>query len=344
MFRASSLGPLDAFADFFQRNTVKVDKTHRSTETSRRSRSEIRGAWFFCLFSIGQFTALSESPIPAAWPRDHYTSLAAQSPFAVASAAPPIPETRGSFAANWFVTGLGNLNGKDFVSIKARDLSTQFSLYGDEPRDGVSIVRVIWVGETGKSTVVLRKGHETAEVAFNESEIRSPATTAATKGSQPGKANPVAARGNGPATTLGRPAESVSSDGPVSALTGRPVPPQVARWMSKPVPPSETGNGFSFVGGSAGAGTSGASISGGGAAPVASISPGDSTADGSVAMAGPSSGAVVDFGDRSGSAAPVSPLNARPANARSQIPPKVAQWLTPSAQQAIVQWRTELAE
>jgi hypothetical protein len=102
--------------------------------------------------------------------------MSGHSPFApatpVAPSAPPGP----SFAANWFVTGIARIDDKDFVSIQARDLSTQFSLLGHDPHPGneVSLVEVQWSPVIGKSTVTLRKGAEIASLEFNEATIRGP--------------------------------------------------------------------------------------------------------------------------------------------------------------------------
>jgi hypothetical protein len=121
----------------------------------------------------------AEDAIPSAFGKDRYEALRTKSPFAVATAvvAPPAPQA--SFAANWYVSGVGRIDDDYYVSIKSRDLSTQFTLYAGQTVDGVTVASVNWSDQIGKSTVVLRKGTETAKLEFNEAQLHGPATTAA---------------------------------------------------------------------------------------------------------------------------------------------------------------------
>src|SRR5579872_1082517 len=73
-----------------------------------------------------------ESAVPTPLSPDHLASMRERCPFALATvtAIPAAPQA--SFAANWYVSGIGRIDDKDFVTIKARDLSSQFSLYGHD--------------------------------------------------------------------------------------------------------------------------------------------------------------------------------------------------------------------
>ena len=86
---------------------------------------------------------------------------------------------------------IARLGDTDFVTIKSRDASQQFSLFGSEPQNGVSVASVQWSETVGKSTVILKKGTETAKLEFNEAELRGPAQGAAppagAAGGQPGR-------------------------------------------------------------------------------------------------------------------------------------------------------------
>lgn len=126
-----------------------------------------------------QLLAAVEGAIPTAYPPDRYSAMVEQSPFALATpvAPPPAAPERG-FAADWYVTGLGRYEDKDFVSIKSRDLATSFSLYGNEESNGVTLVGVEWSNERGKSTVTVRKGTETARLEFNQAELQAAAAPA----------------------------------------------------------------------------------------------------------------------------------------------------------------------
>jgi hypothetical protein len=159
--------------------------------------------------------------VPKAREKVRYQGLAAHCPFSLASAPVATPAPQASFAANWFVSGIGRIGGKDFVSIKSRDLSTQFSLYAGEQRraNEIALVSVTWSDAVGKSTVILRKGTETAKLEFNEAEVHQ-----APKG-------PVMA-GNAPANNVARPPGSgvITFAPPTStsaaALARNPIAPQ----------------------------------------------------------------------------------------------------------------------
>jgi hypothetical protein len=127
---------------------------------------------------------VAEDAVPTAFDKSRYESLRTKSPFAMATAvAAPAPQA--SFAANWFVTSVARIGDANFATIKSRDLTAQFSLYGDEPVDGVTLASVNWSDTIGKSTVILRKGTETARLEFNEAQLRTPASTTAAAGPAP---------------------------------------------------------------------------------------------------------------------------------------------------------------
>ena len=138
------------------------------------------------LLAVAAVAVAAESALPEPFPATRYDAMLEQSPFALATpvAAPPAPAARG-FASDWYVTGLGYFEEKDYVSIKSRDLSTSFSLYGTEPVNGVSLVSVEWSNERGKSAVTVKKGEETARIEFNQAELQT-AAPSPLPGMQPG--------------------------------------------------------------------------------------------------------------------------------------------------------------
>jgi len=168
---------------------------------------------FLSLVLIAQRRAASaQDSMPVGFNKSRYESLQAKSPFALATAAVATPAPQASFAANWYVSGVARIGDTNFVTIKSRDLSTQFSLYGDEQFDGVMLASVSWSDTVGKSTVVLRKGTETARLEFNEAQLHAPApaTVAAGPGAagagaavpNPGAMNPRPGGGNLPGVNM----------------------------------------------------------------------------------------------------------------------------------------------
>lgn len=115
-----------------------------------------------------------DSAIPSAFPAERYEAMTAKSPFALAT--PPAPVAAApdkSFADGWYVTSLAQLDGKDFVTIKSRDLAVQLSLFGTEPKDGVAVQKVDWSTGIGRSTVTIVKDGQTAKLEFNQAELQS---------------------------------------------------------------------------------------------------------------------------------------------------------------------------
>ncbi|MEP6669116.1 MAG: hypothetical protein ABJF10_08190 [Chthoniobacter sp.] len=196
-----------------------------------------RGQWL-CLFLILALVspglpALAEDAVPSAFAKGRYEALRTSSPFALATAV-VVAAPQASFAANWYVGGVAR-NGDDyFVTIQSRDLSKQFSLVSGREVDGVMLASVNWSDQVGKSTVILRKGTETAKLEFNEAQLRGPATTAAASPAPGGKAT--AATAGGTQRLVGQNVAAVKAGGlpPVanSSATVRrralpiPVPPR----------------------------------------------------------------------------------------------------------------------
>lgn len=126
--------------------------------------------------AAGEFPATGAVQLPM----DRYAAITERSPFALATPVAPSAAPSASFAANWYISGIARLGDADFVAIKSRDLSKQFSLCGHEPVDGVSVASVTWSDVIGQSTVILQKGTETAKLEFNEAQLRTPAAATAT--------------------------------------------------------------------------------------------------------------------------------------------------------------------
>jgi hypothetical protein len=186
--------------------------------------------------------------IPAVFPPERYEAMIARSPFALAT--PPAPVAAApekNFADGWYVSGLAQLDGQDFVTIKSRDLAVQFSLFGNEPKDGVTLQRVEWSPSIGRSTVTIVKDGQTAKLEFNQAELQSAASPAAAPSAlPPGMVRPPAAMNAKPGMVrpaIPRPAPSVQ---PV-------VQPQ--QYGGSVTNPGNVGNGLSKPGGLSGAPT-----------------------------------------------------------------------------------------
>ena len=151
--------------------------------------------------------ALESVVLPAAHPASRYDTMLERSPFALATPVVAPPPPVASEFSQWYVSGLGRWEDKDFVSIKSRDLGTNFSLYGNEPHseNGVQLVSVEWSNERGKSTVTIKKGSEFGKLEFNQAEVATPAA-APQPGNRPGmppqRPGGVQPGGNAPVTNM----------------------------------------------------------------------------------------------------------------------------------------------
>jgi hypothetical protein len=186
--------------------------------------------------ALGAFLMAATAPIraqeaiPQAFPKDRYDQLREHSPFSLATVPAPAAAPGPSFADNWFVSGIARIGDDDFVTIKSRDLSKQFSLFANETdrETGVSVASVNWSDTVGKSTVILRKGTETAKLEFNEAEIHT----------TPQAANPIAPPGGIPSANIpGGPRPPLPQPGSPQGLPMPNVNPAAARMRGAATPP-----------------------------------------------------------------------------------------------------------
>jgi hypothetical protein len=171
------------------------------------------------LICCGAEITCAQTAVPQAFPKGRYDQLSQHSPFSLATIQPPAAPAGPGFADNWYVSGIGGIGDDTFVTIKSRDLSTNFSLYANEPdpKTGVSVASVNWSDTIGKSTVILRKGTETAKLEFNEAEIHAAPAAANPKGAPNGIAK-------GPAG--GTPAGGLPAGArPINGAQGTPTLP-----------------------------------------------------------------------------------------------------------------------
>ena len=194
------------------------------------SSTSVWSAGLGLLFALAFQTIAAPEGLPVTVEKSRYDALRTHSPFAVATTeAPPVPQA--SFAANWYVSGIGRIGDADFVSIKSRDLKTAFNLYGREEdhETHVALASVSWSDSIGKSTVILRKGTETARLEFNEAEIRAAATAPAP--GLPAKAGPAVPPGPA-APLMTTPAYNVNG-----GIVPQPLPPGSIHRRVVPIQP-----------------------------------------------------------------------------------------------------------
>ena len=119
-------------------------------------------------------------PLPTPFPEARYREMSARSPFAIATAPVAAAAATPDFAAQLYVTGVADIGGDDFVSIKTRQPQDGqpvevFLEVGGTSDDGVKVERVKWSDEMGKTTVDVSKAGERATLAFDEDTIKTAA-------------------------------------------------------------------------------------------------------------------------------------------------------------------------
>lgn len=126
------------------------------------------------LFSTACGLASETSVEPVPFPAARYRTMIKQSPFAPATPA-TTPAPVASFATNYYVSGVAKIGSKDFVTVATRDGASRFSLMpGELGPDGVTIEKVEWSDELGKSKVQMKKGAEVGVVEFDQAALQKP--------------------------------------------------------------------------------------------------------------------------------------------------------------------------
>lgn len=129
--------------------------------------------WPMLLFAVHPLAA--DQPVVKSL--SHYQAMLEQSPFALASAAPtpePAATETASFARDYYVVGMAQVGETPFVTISTRDRQKRFSLsVGETSAEGITLTRVDWSQEVGKSRVTLKMGNELGVISFDEAAMKA---------------------------------------------------------------------------------------------------------------------------------------------------------------------------
>ena len=121
------------------------------------------------------------------WPITRYEKMIRKSPFAPATVAPVVAVTPG-FATNLYMSGLGKIGDRDFVSISSRDQTIKFSLFaGETSSQGIQFISAQWADGVGKSKVTVKKGTEFGVLEYDQAIIAKNVQMAPPNIQQPGQ-------------------------------------------------------------------------------------------------------------------------------------------------------------
>lgn len=127
----------------------------------------------FAVLCVTPGFVLAVESIPKEWPKERYQQISLRSPFALATPVSTADPT-ASFAANLYITGLAKIDAQDFVYISTRDQQTRYTLAsGIAGPEDMSLVRIEWNPQVGKSKVTISKGGETGVLEFDQAVIQS---------------------------------------------------------------------------------------------------------------------------------------------------------------------------
>ena len=136
-----------------------------------------RTAFFVVVNLLAGFSIQAESSavIPTPLPSERYQTLIKKSPFAPATAG-AAPAAVAGFATNYYVSGVAKIGDRDFVTIASRDGQSRFSLSPGDPEgpDGITVTKIQWSDQLGKSKVTMKKGSEVGVAEFDQAALQKP--------------------------------------------------------------------------------------------------------------------------------------------------------------------------
>ena len=131
--------------------------------------------------SLGAMPA-AQQIYPVAYPVDRYAELMDNSPFALATPPAAAPPPEHLFCEGWklkAISYLPNENGvpTSFVVVKTADARDSMAFWGNEPvhggaGDGAVVTAINLSSETGKTTVMIKKGTEVGKIEADPMDVQ----------------------------------------------------------------------------------------------------------------------------------------------------------------------------
>ena len=176
-----------------------------------------------------------EKVMPEPFPEDRYQGI--RSPFGLATpvAAPVVADK--SFADGWYLAGVSQLDGKNYVTIRSRDQSVAFALYGDArheqegPGNGVKLQNVEWSPTFGRTSATIEKDGQFAKIELlNQTELTAAAPALGINpGAAPRPPGSINPGGKAPLpNAYPQPGASPQQRNVIPRPSGQPVAPQPA--------------------------------------------------------------------------------------------------------------------
>ena len=123
--------------------------------------------FFSCCFCAHGAEPAEVAPAPLMAAR--YDTMIKKSPFAPATAAATPPPAAPSFTTNYYISGIARIGDTDFVTVVSRSDQSRFSLApGESGPEAITVSKVEWSDDLGKSKVTMKKGGEVGVVEFDQ--------------------------------------------------------------------------------------------------------------------------------------------------------------------------------
>lgn len=146
--------------------------------------------------------AADDIPKPQAFAR--YEAMTNRSPFAVATAAAPLPAATPNFAKDLYIANAARTPNGDLVTVaSSTDKNFKKYLTTKEPVDGYSVPNIEWSDRVGATKVTISKDGQFATLTFNQALLTQPMQNAQVP-AQPSIAQP-----------QGQPQGQIAPGGPV---------------------------------------------------------------------------------------------------------------------------------
>jgi len=125
-----------------------------------------------CCCLLAPHAGRAEFAPPERKPLNYYLENASRNPFGVASKKEAVV-TQAGFAKNLYINGIMDFDGEQTVYIADKNKKSVFSLGKGQAHDGIELVEVEMHPTVGSSTVIIRKGSETAKLTFDQAQMFS---------------------------------------------------------------------------------------------------------------------------------------------------------------------------
>lgn len=130
---------------------------------------------FACAVLAAVATGFAADDLPKASSFARYEPMMNRSPFAVATAAAPLPAATPNFAKDLYIANAARTPDGDLVTVaSSADKNFKKYLSTKAPVDGYSVPNIEWSDRVGATKVTISKDGQTATLTFNQALLTQP--------------------------------------------------------------------------------------------------------------------------------------------------------------------------